>query len=64
MIETLAVAATCAFLMYAGLRVRSGALTAALLIQFLANVWLLYEPLKKLNGANMASSRSWPWASA
>jgi subfamily B ATP-binding cassette protein MsbA len=53
-IETLAVAATCAFLMYAGLRVRSGAITAALLIQFLANVWLLYEPLKKLNGANMA----------
>ncbi len=53
-IETLAIAATCLFLMYAGLRVRSGALTAALLIQFLANVWLLYEPLKKLNGANMA----------
>jgi subfamily B ATP-binding cassette protein MsbA len=53
-IETLAIAATCAFLMYAGLRIRSGALTVALLIQFLANVWLLYEPLKKLNGANMA----------
>jgi ATP-binding cassette, subfamily B, bacterial MsbA len=53
-IETLAIAATCAFLMYAGLRIRSGALTVALLIQFLANVWLLYEPLKKLNGANLA----------
>ncbi|MFO7691684.1 MAG: ABC transporter ATP-binding protein [Vicinamibacterales bacterium] len=54
LIETLAVAATCVFLIYAGLRVRSGALTVALLVQFLANVWLLYEPLKKLNGANMA----------
>ncbi|MBE3133135.1 MAG: ABC transporter ATP-binding protein [Acidobacteria bacterium] len=54
MIETLAVAATCLFLMYAGLRVRSGALTVALLVQFLANVWLLYDPLRKLNGANMA----------
>ena len=53
-IETLAVAATCVFLMYAGLRVRSGALTVALLVQFLANVWLLYEPLRKLNAANMA----------
>ena len=53
-IETLAVAVTCLFLMYAGLRIRSGALTVALLVQFLANVWLLYEPLRKLNGANMA----------
>ena len=53
-IETLAVAITCLFLMYAGLRIRSGALTVALLVQFLANVWLLYEPLRKLNTANMA----------
>jgi len=53
-VETLAIAVTCAFLVYAGLRIRSGALTAALLIQFLANVWLLYEPLKKLNKANLA----------
>jgi subfamily B ATP-binding cassette protein MsbA len=53
-IETLAVAVTCLFLMYAGLRIRSGALTVALLVQFLANVWLLYEPLRRLNAANMA----------
>ena len=53
-IETLAVAMTSVFLVYAGLRIRSGALTVAVLVQFLANVWLLYEPLRKLNGANMA----------
>ena len=53
-IETLAVATTCVFLMYAGVRIRAGSLSVALLIQFLANVWLLYEPIRKLNGANMA----------
>ncbi len=53
-IETLAVGTTSAFLVYAGLRIRSGSLSAPLLIQFLANVWLLYEPVRKLNGANMA----------
>lgn len=53
-IETLAVGTTSAFLVYAGLRIRGGTLSAPLLIQFLANVWLLYEPVRKLNGANMA----------
>ena len=38
LIEALAAAATCLFLIYAGLRVRSGTITAALLVQFLANV--------------------------
>ena len=54
MIESLAIATTSLFLMYAGLKIRSGALTVGLLVQFLANVWLLYEPVRKLNGANMA----------
>jgi ATP-binding cassette, subfamily B, bacterial MsbA len=53
-VEILAVGTTSAFLVYAGLRIRSGSLSAVLLIQFLANVWLLYEPVRKLNGANMA----------
>jgi ATP-binding cassette, subfamily B, bacterial MsbA len=53
-IESLAIATTAGFLIYAGLRVRSGALTVPLLVQFLANVWLLYDPLRRLNKANMA----------
>ncbi len=54
LIESLAAAATCLFLVYAGLRVRSGAITATLLVQFLANAWLLYDPLRKLNAASLA----------
>lgn len=53
-VETLAIASTAAFLIYAGFRVRSGALTVPLLVQFLANVWLLYDPVRRLNKANMA----------
>lgn len=54
LIESLAAAAMCLFLVYAGLRVRSGAITATLLVQFLANAWLLYDPLRKLNAASLA----------
>ncbi len=53
-VEMLAIASTAAFLIYAGFRVRSGALTVPLLVQFLANVWLLYDPVRRLNKANMA----------
>jgi subfamily B ATP-binding cassette protein MsbA len=53
-VETLAIASTAAFLMYAGVRVRSGAITVPLLVQFLANVWLLYDPVRRLNKANMS----------
>jgi subfamily B ATP-binding cassette protein MsbA len=53
-VETLAIASTAAFLVYAGLRVRSGHLSVPLLIQFIANVWLLYDPVRRLNAANMA----------
>lgn len=53
-VETLAIASTAAFLVYAGLRVRSGHLSVPLLIQFIANVWLLYDPVRRLNTANMA----------
>ena len=52
--ESIAVLATCAFLMYAGLQIRSGHLTAPILIQFLATAWLSYDPIRKLNGAHLA----------
>jgi ATP-binding cassette, subfamily B, bacterial MsbA len=54
LVETGAVAMTASFLVYAGLGVRSGHLSGPLLVQFIANVLLLYEPLRKLNGANLA----------
>ncbi len=54
LIETGAVVMTAAFLVYAGLAVRSGRLAGPLLVQFIANVLLLYEPLRKLSTANLA----------
>jgi ATP-binding cassette, subfamily B, bacterial MsbA len=52
--EMTAVLGTAGFLVYAGFGVRSGRLSGALLVQFIANVLLLYDPLRKLNSANLA----------
>jgi subfamily B ATP-binding cassette protein MsbA len=41
-------------LVYAGLSIRAGTLTTAVLVQFLANLILLYEPIQKLNKANLS----------
>jgi subfamily B ATP-binding cassette protein MsbA len=53
-VESLAMLGTTVFLVFAGLRIRSGQLSAPILIQFMATAWLAYDPLRKLNGANLA----------
>ncbi len=52
-IESLAALGSAALLVYVGLKIREGELTAPVLVQFLANVLLLYEPIRKLNRVNL-----------
>jgi subfamily B ATP-binding cassette protein MsbA len=40
-------------LFYSGQKIRAGELTAPLLVQFLANLMLMYDPLRKLNKVNL-----------
>jgi subfamily B ATP-binding cassette protein MsbA len=53
-VESLAMLGATVFLIYAGIRIRSGQLSAPILIQFMATAWLAYDPIRKLNGANLA----------
>jgi len=52
-IETLAAIGSAGLLVYAGLQIRSGDLTAPVLVQFIANLLLLYDPIRKLNKINL-----------
>jgi ATP-binding cassette, subfamily B, bacterial MsbA len=52
-VESLAVVGSAALLVYAGRAIRSGHLTAPALISFLANLLLMYDPVRKLNKVNL-----------
>ncbi|MCP3964466.1 MAG: ABC transporter ATP-binding protein [bacterium] len=52
-VETLAAAGATAFLVYAGHTVRTGELTPAQVVQFLTNLLMLYDPVRKLNKVNL-----------
>ena len=52
-IETLAVIGAGGFLVFAGRAVRSGELTASVLVTFLVAVLNLYDPIRKLNKVNL-----------
>jgi ATP-binding cassette, subfamily B, bacterial MsbA len=52
-VETLAALGAAALLIYAGLRIRAGELTAPVLVQFLTNLMLMYDPVRKLNKVNL-----------
>jgi subfamily B ATP-binding cassette protein MsbA len=52
-VESLAAVGSAGLLVYAGLKIRSGELTAPVLIQFIANLLLLYDPIRKLNRINL-----------
>ena len=54
LLETVLAASAVALLVYAGRAVRAGTLTAPLVLQFVANLWLLYDPVRKLNRANLS----------
>ena len=57
-IESLGALGAAALLIYAGLQVRAGELTGPILVQFLANLLLMYEPVRKLNRVNLILQRA------
>ncbi|HXV74965.1 MAG TPA: ABC transporter ATP-binding protein, partial [Candidatus Polarisedimenticolaceae bacterium] len=52
-IESIAALGSVALFVYAGLQIRQGNLTAPLLVQFVANLMLMYDPIRKLNNVNL-----------
>ncbi len=52
-IESLAAIGGAAFLIYAGSIVRRGELEPAVVVQFLTNLVMLYDPIRKLNRVNL-----------
>jgi ATP-binding cassette, subfamily B, bacterial MsbA len=52
-VESLAVVGSAALLVYAGQKIRSDNLSAPELIMFLANLFMLYDPVRKLNKVNL-----------
>ena len=57
-VESLAAIGSAAFLIYAGHAVRSGELTASQLVQFLTNLVMLYDPVRRLNKVNLILQES------
>jgi subfamily B ATP-binding cassette protein MsbA len=57
-IESLGAIGCGALLIYAGLQIRAGELTGPILVQFLANLLLMYDPIRKLNRVNLILQRA------
>ena len=57
-IETLGVLGMATLLVYAGLEIRSGSMTAPKFLGFLFNLVFLYEPIRKLNKVNLVLQQS------
>ncbi len=57
-IETLGVIGAGAFLVFAGRAVQSGAMQSATLVAFLFNLYAMYDPIRKLNKANLVVQQS------
>jgi subfamily B ATP-binding cassette protein MsbA len=52
-IETIAALGSVALFVYAGMKIRQGELTAPVLVQFIANLMLMYDPIRRLNRVNL-----------
>ena len=52
-IESIAALGSAGLFIYAGMKIRSGELTAPILVQFIANLMLMYDPIRKLNKVNL-----------
>ncbi len=52
-IESIVAVGITGFLFYAAVRIRGGDLTAPLLLQFMANLLLMYDPIRRLNKMNL-----------
>ncbi|MCP4203012.1 MAG: ABC transporter ATP-binding protein [bacterium] len=57
-IETMSVIGMCGLLVYAGLQIRQGAMSASGFIAFLFNLVWMYEPIRKLNKVNLVIQQS------
>jgi subfamily B ATP-binding cassette protein MsbA len=57
-IESLGALGAGAFLVFAGRTIQSGAMEPATLIKFLMNLYLMYDPIRKLNKANLVVQQS------
>lgn len=52
-VETMAALGGCGLLVYSSQLIRAGELTTPLLIQFLTNLLMLYDPIRRLNKVNL-----------
>lgn len=52
-IETVAVLFAAGFLIYAGKEIRAGNLSPSQMVQFLVNLLMLYDPIRKINKVNL-----------
>jgi subfamily B ATP-binding cassette protein MsbA len=57
-IESLGVIGAGAFLVFAGKTIQSGTMDSATLIKFLFNLYMMYDPIRKLNKANLVVQQS------
>ena len=57
-IESLGVVGAGAFLVFAGKTIQSGTMDSATLIKFLFNLYMMYDPIRKLNKANLVVQQS------
>ncbi|GMU65686.1 MAG: ABC transporter ATP-binding protein [Acidobacteriota bacterium] len=57
-VETVGVIGAGAFLVYAGRQIHAGTMDAATLIKFLVNLYLMYDPIRKMNKANLVVQQS------
>jgi subfamily B ATP-binding cassette protein MsbA len=57
-IESLGVIGAGLFLAFAGRAIRSGSMDSATLVAFLFNLYMLYDPVRKLNKANLVVQQS------
>jgi len=57
-VESLGVLGAGAFLVFAGRAIQTGAMDSPTLIKFLLNLYMLYDPIRKLNKANLVVQQS------
>lgn len=57
-IETMGVIGAGGFLVFAGRAIQSGAMESATLVAFLVNLYVMYDPIRKLNKANLVVQQS------
>ena len=57
-VESLGVIGAGAFLVFAGRTIQSGSMDSATLIKFLFNLYMMYDPIRKLNKANLVVQQS------